>query len=164
MAIEPNRPPFGAAFETSLLKDVVFEPNRPRGGVLDVSLLGHTPLEPEKLPTVDEGLVDPNKLLLEGGWVDALLPEGAEFEPNGLPPGDSVFFWDQSVDDPNVQLLLLGTLLVAEEPELAKLGTTDSFLASLVPAGIVGCVKGFTAQVCVLNSSSRFLLFVSGSR
>ena len=79
---------------------------------------------------------------------------------------------------------------MAEEPKLAKLGTTDSFLASLVPVsplvpavvatilvvrfadalampfpiGIVGCVKGFTAQVCVLNSSSRFLLFVSGSR
>ena len=75
---------------------------------------------------------------------------------------------------------------MAEEPEF---GTTDSFSASLVtvsplvPAvvatmlvvraadalamplstGIVGCIKGFTAQVCVLNSSSRFLLFVSGS-
>jgi hypothetical protein len=92
MALEPNRPPFGVAFETSLLEDVAFEPNRHRDGVLDVSLLGDPPLEPEKLPTVDEGLVDPNKLLLEGGWVDALLPEGAEFEPNGLPPGDSVFF------------------------------------------------------------------------
>ena len=79
---------------------------------------------------------------------------------------------------------------MAEEPKLAKLGTTDSFslslvpvsllvpavvatilvvraaeaLAMLTPTGIVGCVKGFTAQVCVLNSSSRFLLFVSGSR
>lgn len=92
MALEPNRPPFGVASETSLLEDVAFEPNRPRDGVLDVSLLGDTPLEPEKLPTVDEGLVDPNKLLLEGGWVDALLPEGAQFEPNGWPPGDSVFF------------------------------------------------------------------------
>ena len=79
---------------------------------------------------------------------------------------------------------------MAEEPKLVKLGTADSFLASLVPVsllvptvvasiavvraadalaipiptGIVGCVKGFTAQVCVLKSSSRFLLFVSGSR
>ena len=79
---------------------------------------------------------------------------------------------------------------MAEEPKLVKLGITDSFSASLVPVlplvpavlatiivvraadalampfptGIVGCVKGFTAQVCALNSSSRFLLFVSGSR
>lgn len=79
---------------------------------------------------------------------------------------------------------------MAEELKLAKLRATDSFLALLVPVsllasavvatilvvraaavlampfptGIVGCVKGFTAQVCVLNSSSRFLLFVSGSR
>ena len=69
---------------------------------------------------------------------------------------------------------------MAEEPKLAKLGTTDSFFASSVPVsplvpavvatilvvraadavampfstGIVGCIKGFTAQVCVLNSSS----------
>ena len=113
VSFEPNRPPFGVAFETSLLTDVSFEPNRPpfdvvsetpllvdvafesnrrRDGVLDVSLLGDTPLEPEKISTVDEGLVDPNKLLLEGGWVNALLPEGAEFEPNGLLPGDSVLF------------------------------------------------------------------------
>ena len=92
MALEPNKPPSGVAFETSLLEDVAFELNRRRDGFLDVSLLGDTPLEPEKIPTVDEGLVDPNKLLLEGGWVDALLPEGAEFEPNRLPPGDSIFF------------------------------------------------------------------------
>lgn len=164
MALEPNRPLFGVAFETSLLEDVAFEPNRRTDDVLDVLLLGFTPLEPEKIPTVDEGLVDPNKLLLEGGWVDALLPEGAEFEPNRLPSGDSVLFSDPSVDDPNVHLLLLGTLLVTEKPELAKIEAIDSFLASLVPAGIVGCAKGFTAQVCVVNSSSRFLLFVSGSR
>ena len=92
MALEPKRPPFGVAFETSLLKDVAFEPKRGRDGVLDVSLLGDTPLEPEKIPTVDEGLVDPNKLLLEGSWVDALLPEGAEFESNGLFSGGSVLF------------------------------------------------------------------------
>ncbi len=79
---------------------------------------------------------------------------------------------------------------MAEEPKLAKLGITYSLLESLVPVsplvpavvativvvgaadalampfptGMVGCVKGFTAQVCVLNSSSRFFLFVSGSR
>lgn len=92
MVLEPNRPPFGVAFETSLLEDVAFEPNRPGDGVLDVSLLGDMPFQPEKMPTVDEDLVDPNELLLEGGWVDALLPEGAEFEPNALLPGDSVFF------------------------------------------------------------------------
>lgn len=92
MALEPNRPPFGVAFETSLFDDVAFEPNRPRDGVLDVSLLGDTPVKPEKIPTVDEGLVVPNNPLLEGGWVDALLPGGAEFEPNRLPTGDSVFF------------------------------------------------------------------------
>lgn len=92
MALEPNRPPFGVAFETSRLEDVAFEPNRRRDGVLDVSLWGDTPLEPEKLPTVDEGSADPNKLLHERGWVDALLPAGAKFEPNRPPPGDSVFF------------------------------------------------------------------------
>ena len=30
LALEPNRPPFGVAFETPLLEDVVFEPHRPR--------------------------------------------------------------------------------------------------------------------------------------
>ena len=69
---------------------------------------------------------------------------------------------------------------MAEEPKAAKLGTSDSFLASLVPVSplfsavvptipvvraadalaipfstcIVGCIKGFTAHVCGLNSSS----------
>ena len=112
MASEPNRPLFGVAFETLRLEDGAFEPNRNTDGVLDVLPLGYTAFGPEKILTVDEGLGDPNKVVLEGGWVDALLPKGAEFEPKGL----------------------------------------------------VGCVKGFTAQVCVLNSSSRFLLFVSGSR
>lgn len=70
MVLEPNRPPFGVAFETSLLEDVAFEPNRPGDGVLDVSLLGDMPFQPEKMPTVDEDLVDPNELLLEGaGWM-----------------------------------------------------------------------------------------------
>ena len=134
IALKPNRPPFGVAFETSLLEDVAFELNRCRDPVLDVSLLGNTPLEPEKIPTVDEALVDPNKLLLEEGSVDAFLPGAVEFEPNGPPSEDSVLFRDSSVDDPDVQLLLLGRLLVAEEPKLAKLGITGSFLASLVPA------------------------------
>lgn len=79
---------------------------------------------------------------------------------------------------------------MAEEPKAAKLGTPDSFVASSVPVSplssavvppilvirvadasvmsfltcIIGCDKGFTAHVCVLNSSSRFLLLVSGSR
>lgn len=79
---------------------------------------------------------------------------------------------------------------MAEEPRLAKLGTPSCFLAPSVPVSslflavvavvsvvraaealfipsstcIDGCVKGFTAQVCVLNSSSPFLLLVSGSR
>ena len=70
---------------------------------------------------------------------------------------------------------------MAEEPKVAKLETPDSFLASLVLVSpplfsavasaipvvraadaltmpfstrIVGCFKGFTAHVCVLNSSS----------
>jgi len=92
MALELNRPPFVVAFETSPLDDVAFEPDRRRDGILDVSLLGDTPLEPEKIPTVEEGWAVPNKTPLEGGWGNALLPEGAEFEPNRVPPGDSVFF------------------------------------------------------------------------
>ena len=92
MALEPNRPLGGVAFEKSLLEDVAFEPKRRRDGVLDVSLLEDTSLEPEKLPTVDEGLVVPNKLIIEGAWVDALLLEGAKIEPNRRPPRDSVFF------------------------------------------------------------------------
>lgn len=79
---------------------------------------------------------------------------------------------------------------MSEDPKLAKFGTPASCLASLVSVSplcsagvatipvvgaadalatlfstcIVGCIKGLTAQVCVLNSSSRFLLLVSGSR
>lgn len=37
-------------------------------------------------------------------------------------------------------------------------------LAMAFSTYIAGCIKGFTAQVWVLNSSSRFLLLVSGSR
>ena len=97
IALEPNRPPFGEAFETSLfetslLEYAVFKPNKRGDGVSDVLLLGDTSLEPEKIPTVDDGRVDPNKLLLGGGWVDALLPEGAELKSNTLPPGDFALF------------------------------------------------------------------------
>ena len=64
MTVEPNRPPVGVAFETSLSKDVACELNPwPGDGVLDVSLLGYTPLKPEKPPAVDEGFIVPNGLL-----------------------------------------------------------------------------------------------------
>ena len=104
------------AFETPLLEDVTFGLNR------------HS----EKIPIVDGDLVVLNILLLGGRWVDALLLEGAEFEPNKVPPGDSVFFRESRIDDPKVQSLLLETLLVAEESRSAKFGTPDSCLASLV--------------------------------
>ena len=68
MVLEPNRPPFVVAFEMPLLEYVLFEPNGLRDG----------------------DLVVVNKLPLEGGWVDALLVKGAEFEPYRLPPRDSV--------------------------------------------------------------------------
>ena len=100
ITLKPNRPPFGVAFETSLLEDVAFEPDRGRDPILDVSLLGNTPLEPEKISTVDEGSVD------------AFLPGSIEFELNGPPSEDSVLFRDPSVNDPDVQLLLFETLLV----------------------------------------------------
>lgn len=92
MGLEPNRPPCDVASETALLENVAFEPNRPRHGVLDVPLLGDTSLEPEKVPTVDDGLVAPNSPLLKAGWVDSSLPEGAECKPNRLLPGDCTFF------------------------------------------------------------------------
>ena len=82
MALEPNRPPFGVAFETPLLEDVALEPNRFRDGALDVSLLGDRRSEAENIPSDDEDLVVPNKLLLGGVWVDALL----------LSPRDPVLF------------------------------------------------------------------------
>ena len=90
MALEPNRPPFGVAFETPLLEDVALEPNKLRDGDLDVSLLGDTSLELEDTSNDDEGLVAPNKLVLERVWVDAV--KGAEFGPNRQPHGDSVRF------------------------------------------------------------------------
>ena len=88
MTLEPNKPPSGVAFETSLLEDLAFELKRAGDGVLDVSLLEDTRLKPEKPPAVDEGFVAPNELLVEGDWVDALLPEGVEFVPNRPLPGD----------------------------------------------------------------------------
>lgn len=94
--LDPNMPPPVLASETSPSEDSVFEPNRPRGGALDVSLLGDMPLEPNKLSAVDEGgvVLIPKADLLEGVWVFALLPKAAEFDPNRLPPGpgDSVCF------------------------------------------------------------------------
>ena len=94
VALKLNESPFGEAFETPLLEDVAFEPNRRGDGALDVSVLGDTPFEPEKLPTVDGEVVDPNKYKkLRGGvWADELSPEGAKFGPNELYPGDFVFF------------------------------------------------------------------------
>ena len=44
MSVEPNRPPFGVAFEVPL-GDVAFELNMPTKGDLDVSLLGVTPVK-----------------------------------------------------------------------------------------------------------------------
>ena len=92
MALQPKRPPFGVALETSLLGNMAFEPNTPRDGVLDASLFGDTPLEPEKILAVDEGLLDPDQVLIGGGWANMLLAEGTGFEVNGLTPRDSVFF------------------------------------------------------------------------
>ena len=90
MESEPNRPPFGVAFGTPLLEDVAFEPNRFRDGDLDVSLLGDTPLALENIPNVDEESVFPNRLLLGGVWVDALLMEDPKFEPKRPVPRDPV--------------------------------------------------------------------------
>lgn len=92
MALAPNRPPIGVAFETPPLEDVAFEPNKPRDKGLDVSLLGDTIWGSEKIPSVDGDLVIPSKVLLGESCKDALLLEGAKFEPNRLPPRDSVFF------------------------------------------------------------------------
>ena len=92
MELKTNGLPFGVAIETPLLEDVALRPNRRKDGGVDVSLLGETLLEPERIPTVDEGLVNPDKLLLDGSWVDALLPEGAEFDSFALPSGDSACF------------------------------------------------------------------------
>ena len=102
-------------------------PNPLRDGGVDVALLGDTLLESENIPTLDEDLAVPSRPLLEGGWVDTLLLEGAEFGPIRLLPGDSVFFEDPGVDDPKLQLLRVGMLLVVEEPNSAKLGITESF-------------------------------------
>lgn len=70
MGLESNRPLFGRAFEASSLEDLAFEPNGPRKGIVNASLLGDTPLEPEKIFVVDGGLVVP-KILLLGGveWI-----------------------------------------------------------------------------------------------
>lgn len=57
-----------------------------------MSLLGDTLLEPEKISAVDEDWVVPKIELFEGVWMYALLPEVADFEPNRLPPGNSVCF------------------------------------------------------------------------
>ena len=92
MALEPNRPPFGVALETSLLGNMAFEPNTPRDGVLDASLFGDTPLEPEKILAVDEGLLNPDQIIGGGVWANKLLAGGTGFEVNGLTPRDSVLF------------------------------------------------------------------------
>lgn len=178
MTLEPDGPPWCVAFETPLLEDVVFEPTRLGDGDLDVLPLGVTPPKLGNMPIADEDLAVPNTLLVEEGWGDAFLIEDAEFESK------------RRIDDPKLQLMLLGTLLVEEEPKAANSGTPDSFSGSLVPLSpplsaivptipviraadalvmsfvtcIVGCAKGFTDHVCVLNSSSWFLLLVSGSR
>ena len=66
MALESNRSPFGVAFDTPVREDVAFEPDRLRDGDLDVLLLGNALSKPENTSNVDEGLVVPNRLVLEG--------------------------------------------------------------------------------------------------
>ena len=105
ITLEPKRPPFGVAIEASLLDDVAFEPKRPGDGVLDVLLLEDTRSKTEKLPAINTGFVVAIELPAEGEWVDALLPEGAEFEPNRPPPRDD------GLDVPNTGPLL------AKEPK-----------------------------------------------
>ena len=72
--------------------EVAVELNMLGKGDLDVSLLGVTPVEPENIPVVEDDSAVPNILLLEGVCVDALLMEGAGFEPNELPLRESVIF------------------------------------------------------------------------
>ena len=103
--LEPERPPFVIALEASLLDEVVFEPKRPGGGVLDVLLLEDTRLKIEKSSAINAGFVVAIELPVEEEWVDALLLEGAEFEPKRPPPRDD------GLDVPNTGPLL------AEEPK-----------------------------------------------
>ena len=70
------------------MDDVAFEPKRPGDGVLDVLLLEDTRSKTEKLSAINAGFVVAIGLPVEGDWVDALLPEGAEFEPNRPSPRD----------------------------------------------------------------------------
>ena len=179
VALAPNMPPFGVAFEMPLLEAVAFESNRLRDKDPGVSLLGDTASEVGTIPNVDRDCVVPNILLLGGGCVDALLI-GAEIEPNTPSLRDSKLLGGSNGGDPMAHLLLLGTLLVEEDPKPAKPGTPDFISAPLVPVSplfsavvpaipvvraaealampfslyILGCIKGFTAHVCVLNSSS----------
>ena len=189
VVIAPRGPPFGDTFEMPLLEDVAFKPTGPRDEDLGVSLLGDTPSEAETIPNIDGDFVLPNILLLGGGWVDALL-KSAEIEANIPSLKDPELFQASSGGDPKAQSLLPGTLLAVEDPKSAKPGTPDSFSAPLVPFSplflavvpvipvvraaallampfslyVYRCLRGFTAHVCVLNSSSWFLLLVSGSR
>ena len=92
VVLAPNKPPFDVTFEISLLDAEAFEPNRLRDEDLGASLLGDTPSEAGNIPNFDEDSVVPDILLLGGGWVDALLTEGVEFDPDRLPDRDTVLF------------------------------------------------------------------------
>lgn len=182
--------PVCVAFEPLLLDDGALESKRLTGGDLNVCLLGNILVDVEALPGFNSVLGIPDILSFDGGGVDVLSIEGGELKYNEASPRDSVPFRDCKFDDPKVQLLLCGTLFLLEESAGGEVGTPSSFLTSSIPVSrlsfavvppvplvraadvpavvfstrMIGCVKGFTAHVCVLNSRSLFLLLVSGSR
>lgn len=153
--VPPKRFLVELAFEVRSLEDVTFKPNKPGERALNVSLLGDPPLELEKLLTVEDDSLLPNKVLLEGVWVGGSLPQSAESKLKSPSPGDT-----ESCSASLAPVSPLSTGTVASIPVVRD----AAVLAMLFPTSIVGWAKGFTAQVCGLNSSSRFLLFVSGSR
>ena len=140
-------------FKVSLFDDTTLIPKE---------LLGDGTLEPSKMFVLDEAL---ELLLLDISLSrrnsktemslfhlksKTLRVDGAS-EPLLL----ALFIPKRPFADESLDLLLMETSLFSP---------TTSFADGAFPTSMVGCIKGFTAQVYGLNSSSRFLLFVSGSR
>ena len=147
-------------------------------------------LEPETTFPIDENTFDPNRPLPGGGCVFEFLLGVVGSEPESSDLGDlsdrgPLISGDLVPNDAKNLLLLPEIPLV--ESKIRIVGLFPASLArdlwstlaavaaisvvraaeSLVtpcPPSILECTKGFTAQVCVVNSNSRFLLFVSGSR
>ena len=140
---------------------------------LKVSLFDDAALIPKEL--LADGTLEPSKIFVVVEALELLLLDTSLSRRKSKIEMSLVHLKSKTLGVDGALELLLLALFIPKTPfadgtsellllEMSLFSPKTSFADGAFPTSIVGCIKGFTAQVCVLNSSSRFLLFVSGSR